>query len=610
MPEWNFTAVPDLPPAPGQGPKSLWVPASVLADELEKARSAKRSRAALRTQGFFSDRASDIAQPGAFFSDWNRLTGFNASGGMEKPADEVGFGFLRDSYARSAIDQVIINTRLTQVRQVARRCLDPQRHAGYRVVHKLHDDPNFVETPAIKARCEKVLEVLSTPNRWVHPGGFVDVLMIAAREQLTIDRKALIISRDRKGRPVAGYWNLQDGATILPRLEALYPWIAKHLTNPAPEGGYDAQTIQSAIDGAISDVYEATQVDLTHAAYVQEIDSHITAAWLPHQMAIHITQPTIVVNKIPYGQGSLLQQSLDLTAGWVNFWQYNQSHFRTNYPEKALVMHGEYDPNGLEAYKRKLFGEAGPASWERLLLLAGDEDSRVEGIDLGAAPQDLMWDKMADMIIRLKGAVYRMDPSTINWDTSGKESGIVFNPPNREQQLALAQEEGFHGLLQDLSTWFTETLVQPWDPDLVMIFDGLQRQQAQERITLASQAVDSYWTIDEARAAENKPPLADGLGKMPKWAAEAQLQSQHQQQLQSDAQAHQQALQQATLGAASEGAAPEEAHRRPKATPDASAKPRGPGLVSQASAVAKPDPAPVSKSLTIEWEDAEPWDQP
>ncbi len=514
-----------LPAAPGSAMKSLWLPKSVMDAELEKAAKRQKTQARMAQGRFFSDRAAEIAQPGAFFSDWNRLTGFNASGGMEKPADEPGFGFLRDSYARSAIDQIIINTRIWQVRQVGKRCLDPQRHAGWRIVHKDHDKPDFVETPAIQALCEKVSDVVAHPNPWVHPGGLVDVLSIMVREQLTIDRKALIISRDRLRRPVARYWHLVDAATVLPRLQVLYPWIAKHLTNPPPEAGYDEETVQSAIDAAITDVYDASGVDLTDAAYVQEIDSHITAAWLAQQVSLHISQPSVVVNKIPYGQGSLLQQSLDLTAGWVNFWQYNQAHFRTNYPEKALILHGEYDPNGLEAYKRKMFGEAGPASWERLLLLPGDEDSKAEAVDLGAAPKDLLYDKMADMIIRLKTAVYRMDASTIGWDSRSSESGIVFNPPNKEMQLAMAQEEGFHGLLQDLSTWVTDTLVKPWSEDLVFIFDGLQRQQERERVELSSQAVEHYLTIDEARAKENLPPLPDDIGKLPMWAAQAKLQN-------------------------------------------------------------------------------------
>lgn len=873
---WGQT---DLPAPPGLAPQTLWVPHTVIDEELQKAAARHKTQAKMARGRFFADRA----EPGAQFSDWNRLTGFNASGGMEKPADETGFGFLRDSYARSAIDQIIINTRIWQIRQVGRRCLDPQRHAGWRIVHKLHDSPKFRETPEIQARCDAVAKVVGLPNPGVHPGGLVDVLAISVREQLTIDRRVMIISRDRLRRPVAGGWHLQDGAcysadtevltrrgwrrfddvtpedefmtrkigtgnaewqkafyfhdqdwtgrevmhfrsrtvdllvtpnhrmltqwkatkewaappeairtaedlerlkalravaipawsrwrgvmpttgdgitvagervaladwcafmgmwlaegsvggcltggtphsysvtisqegsspfyaeieallerlpfgfrrnghswrvghralwdelrplgskytkyvpqwmkdlppeylailwewtgkgdgtrgarrtgkrahiapqdvwrvttasprladdwqeilaklgrsgsisvhrpsqdvfirgrriakdhqvphyiinervtarfslptptrevynghvycvsvpnevlyvrrngipqwcgnTVLPRLEVLYPWIAKRLTNPQEPGrAYDATEIQSAIDGAISDVLDATGIDLEDAAYVQEIDSHITAAWLAHQVSVGISQPSVIINKGPYGQGSILQQSLDLTAGWVNFWQYNQSHFRTNYPEKALILHGEYDPNGLEAYKRKLFGEAGPASWERLLLLPGDEDSKAESVDLGSAPKDLMWDKLADMIIKLKCACYRLDPSTIGWDGGIKDSGIVFNPPNKEFQVAMAQEEGFHGLLQDLSTWITDSLVRPWDEDLLFIFDGLQRQQERERIELSSQAVEHYWTLDEARAKENLKPLPDGLGAVPMWAAQAKLQA-------------------------------------------------------------------------------------
>ncbi len=470
-------------------------------------------------------------QRGAFFSDWTRLTGFNQAGAMEKPEDEVNFSFLRDTYDHSAIDQLIINTRIQQIRQVSQACNDPQHHAGIRIVHKDYLKHDFIETPELKQLCEQILDIVLHPLADIHPNGIKDVLPIAVREELVVDRKTMIIQRDRMGRPVK-YW-LVDGATVLPVIRVLYPWL---LDNASKLGlkfdPKDPESLADALNQAGDELAQLTGISRDRLAYVQEVNAEIKGGWMANQVRIDISQPSVWVNKLPFGQGSLLQQSIELTAAWVNAWQYNQNLFRTNYPERLVAIKGDYDPNALEAMKRKIFSEAGPASWERLMIMPGDEDFEVTTYNLRDTPKDMLYGELLRIIINLKTAVYRMDPSTIGFSHDSGAGNSLFGTGDREQQLAAAEEEGFHGLLQNLANWFTETLVKPWHEDLIMIFDGLKREQEKERIELSGQAVDKYWRINEALAKENKPPLKPingiDIGDYPLPIALALLQSQSQ----------------------------------------------------------------------------------
>lgn len=480
------------------------IPADVMIKSLKAEHELNKAR----------NKALREAARGSFFSDWTRLTGFNQAGAMEKPEDEVNYQYLRDAYQISAIDQVIINTRLQQIRQVSQRCRDPKKHAGFRVVHKAHDEDDFVETDELKRLCEQIEDIIATPWERVHPNGVKDVFTTATREELIIDRKAMVIQRDRMWRPIK-YW-LVDGATVLPVIKVLYPWLVAN----APKYGIkfdpsNPDSLKEAINRAGEEISAITGIPLDKLAYVQEVDSQIVAGWTSDQISIDITQPSIWIDKLPFGQGSLFQQSIELTAAWVNGWQYNQNLFRTNYPERLVKIAGDWDPNALEAMKRKIFSEAGPASWERLLLMPGDEDFDVQVYPLRDTPRDLMFGELLRIIINLKTAVYRMDPSTIGFSHDAGSGNSLFAVGDREQQLAMAEEEGFHGLLQNLANWFTEAIVKPWHPDLIMIFDGLKQEEERERIELATKAVSSYVTIDEARAAENKPPLPNGMGKLP-----------------------------------------------------------------------------------------------
>lgn len=466
-----------------------------------------KSFVAERTLNKARNQAQREAARGAFFSDWTRLTGFNQAGAMEKPEDEVNFSFLRDTYEHSAIDQVIINTRYQQVSMVSQRCRDPQKHAGFRVVHKEHDSPDFVETDELKQLCAHIEDIIAHPWEQVHPNGVKDVFPVCAREELVVDRKAMVLHRDRLRRPTR--YHLVDGATILPVLRVLYPWLMQNAQqfgiNFDPN---DPDSLKNALNRAGEEISKLTGISQEQLAYVQEVDSKIMAGWTREQLAIDIRNASVWVNKLPFGQGSLLQQSIEITAAWVNAWQYNQSLFRTNYPEQLVAIKGDYDPNALEAMKRKIFSEAGPASWERLLLMPGDEDFEVSTFKLRDTPKDMLYGELLRIIINLKTAVYRMSSSTINFshDDGGKQVSLN-GPGDREMQVAMAQEEGFHSLLQNTANWFTQTIVKPWHEDLIMIFDGLRREAEQERIELSTKATGSYWTINDARKKENKEPL-------------------------------------------------------------------------------------------------------
>lgn len=497
------------------GASQLIVPREKIDEQLEQLRKARQLARERRR-----------AMYGQFFSDWNRLTGLSMSGAVDKPADEVSYSFLRDAYARSAIDQIIVNARLMQVRQVAQKCIDSQTQVGFRVVHEKHDDPDFQETDDIKRRCLECEEVILHPNPYIHPGGFRDFMVVATEEELIIDRKAMVIFRDRAGRP-AGY-HLVAGDTIKPRVAVLFPWLEKHFDEYKKDGAnkltfedirYNPYATVEAMDWAAKrasedKIFNPAGVDLTQAAYVQEIDGKLVAGWTEKEMSVNITNPSIVINKLPYGGGSLFQRSLDVTAAWVNGWQYNQELFRTNYPESLLLLFGDYDPNGLEAFKREMYGEAGQASWQRLAIIPADPDFKAEVQKLRDTPRDMLFSELLRFIILLKTAAFRMNPTTINFSLDRGNGSYLFEA-SQGDIISLAQEEGFHSILQNMADWLTRVLVKPRYPDLRIKWLGLQKEDEKQKVELIQKRATTWMTIDEARAAENLDPLPDGAGKLP-----------------------------------------------------------------------------------------------
>lgn len=474
---------------------------------------------------------------GLFFSDWARMSGYNSTGAMEKPDDEVGYSFLRDSYTHSEIDQLIINRRIMQMRQLAARCVNPDSAPGWRVVHERYDDPNYTVTESDERRCREVEEIIRHPAsspmvRSLYPSGFESILTIATREDLTIDRKVFILARDRRGR-VRDYW-MVDGATILPIVQVLYPFMKKDLKDedalrnpwsiPTDKWLYAAERFSE------DEERNPHHIDLTRYAYVQEVDATITAAWTEDEISVDVRQPSTWINKLPYGQGSLLQQSLSLTAAWVNEWQYNMELFRTNIPENIVALFGDYDPNGLESAKRMLFSEAGPGSWHRTVFLPADPDYKIQVDKLRATPQEAQFLDLMKLTTLLKLHVYGMNPKYV--DITGVQqkrmAAFSMRSPGRsraEDELDEYSDIGARSLIQGIADWIDRSIVKSWYPDLKFIFDGFKRQSERERIELTAMKVDKYMTINEAREIENLQPLPSGIGDYPLTIATALLKS-------------------------------------------------------------------------------------
>ncbi|MGB9660667.1 MAG: hypothetical protein ACPL5F_01445 [Moorellaceae bacterium] len=497
------------------GSDKLLVPRERIEEELERLQKA-RELARERRRTMY----------GQFFSDWNRLTGLSMSGAMDKPANEVSYSFLRDAYARSAIDQIIVNARLMQVRRVADRCEDPHTQVGFQVVHERHFDPDFKETEDIKRRCRECEEIILRPNPYIHPNGFRDFLICATEEELIIDRKVMIIFRDRAGRP-AGY-HLIPGDTVKPRITVLYPWLEGHLEEYNKDKGkrltfedlrYNPYATIEAMDWAAlraseDRVFNPAGVDLTQAAYVQEVDGKLVAGWREDEISVNITNPSIAINKLPYGGGSLFQKSLEITAAWINAWQYNQELFRTNYPESILLLFGDYDPVGLEAFKREMYGEAGQSSWQRLAVIPADPEFKAEVKKLRDTPRDMLFSDMLRFIILLKTACYRMNPTTINFSIDRGTGSYLFEA-SQGDIISQAQEEGFYSILENMADWLTRTLIKPRYPDLMLVWKGLEKEDEKQKVELLHKKATTWLTIDEARAAENLDPLPAGAGKLP-----------------------------------------------------------------------------------------------
>ena len=442
---------------------------------------------------------------GQFFSDYARPLFTGPQYGIhEKPLLTPSFQFLRAVARDSVIDRALIDARRTQIKRVAQPCWVPGKQIGFRVVHERYADPNFEATDDIRQRCREVMYRLQQVNREVH-ANLRDFFSIAVEEELVLDRKAMVVYRDRTGKPTR--FHLLDGATIKPVLSVLLPYAERARLRDLREAAarYSEELTRQL----------GYPVDLTTARYVQVINGQVVAAWREGELDLDITNPTVQIDHVLYGR-SVLEMSLRTTATFVSIWRYNDELFRTNIPEGVLLLYGDYNPQGLEAFKRQFLGEQSQGgNWRLPVIAAGpvSEGTKGEYLKVRDTPKDALFLELLQITAALKCAAYRAHPSLINFTLLGSSNSVVFNV-NEEYAIALAQEEGFHGLLDSLAVWLTRALVKPCYDDLILIWEGLERQPDEKRIELRTKQL-LYMTVNEVRAMEDLPPLPEGVPTSP-----------------------------------------------------------------------------------------------
>ena len=433
---------------------------------------------------------------GTVFSPSSLLGNMMDYGVTHHPYGMAAHRALRDTAEKSVIDALIISARLHQVAHVARRIIIEGKQKGWKVVHYRHIDPDFQPDPSVRDRCVAVEQFLENPRADVHPGGFRDLLMRAAESELILDRKCLIIERDRRFRPLR--FHLLPPDDILPRMAVLNPIMAQ-LNVTGSEGE----------ERATQFVYQLWQVDVSEAAYIQVLDGQVTGAWRAEEISVDICLPTSRLDAWYYGN-SPLQRSMGMSTMLIYAFNYNEKMFTAAWPEAFLNLKGAVSEEDLAAFKQQIYAEVGAQGNQRLPVIAmGDEENGAELLKLRDSLHEMEYTQLVRLCVALKCSAYRAHPSLLNMATDNGGASPIINNGTEEVQIALAQEEGLASLTSNIADWLTRALVQWIDPELRLVFSMQDQPTEVEQIQLWEKKTALGFTVDEFRASQGQPPLAE-----------------------------------------------------------------------------------------------------
>jgi hypothetical protein len=348
----------------------------------------------------------------------------------------------------------------------------------------------------------------------------------------------------RRGLPV---W---CGNTVKPVIEVLGPWMQENAIVNEDAARYNMQIDLWKNPPANPRTGAPVNVDLSNAAYVQVLDGRPVAAWAADEMHVSISNPTVAMDHAFYGR-SPLERSIYLSILFGKALRFNSNLFDVTFPEGILAITGDYDEEGIEAFKRAALDFDPSEASTRLPVITGEAGVQAQLIQLRESPQDMKMVEMMRMIANFKCAAYRVHPSVINVTDEGQPILGDSDDSAIEQSIG----DGFHGLMVDQANMLTNAIVAKRYDDLIVIVEGLD-VESEEKLFARMQAEAPLKTINERRVGYNLKELPDkmpeNIGDYVADSAYLQIIQMKQAQAQQD-QAAQQQQQQQDMGSYEQG---------------------------------------------------------
>lgn len=403
---------------------------------------------------------------------WDPYAVIDALGYKDRPSP-MTYATLRAMVWRMPIVQLAIKTRLDQVSSFAVPQVD-KYSTGYRVVQR---DKKAKPTPASEARSQQIERWLLTTGVTEHAENrddFETFLVKIARDSLTFDQMAFEIVPSREDLPAEFY--AVDASTI--RI---------------------ADTTRLFVDPEDENVVR----------YVQIYDGLVVAEFTSNQLCFGVRNPATDIRLQGYGQ-SELEMLVSTITSLLWAWDYNQKFFSQGATTKGIInFQGTVPENRLRAFRRHWYSMvAGVENAWRTPIMASDG---LQWVDIQKSNKDMEFNAWMDFLIKIVAGMYAMDPMEFNFKYGDAGAKPMFESAN-QSKLSASKDKGLKPLLRFLQRKISTHLVSKLDPDFEFEFVGLDSMTPNEQADLNAKLVKSTRTVDELRALEDLPPLANGMG--------------------------------------------------------------------------------------------------
>ncbi len=392
----------------------------------------------------------------------------------------LSYATLR-ALARVPLISGIIQTRVSQVAEFARP--QPDRHSAGFVI-RLRDQATETtdeHREEIKALTEWLMKC--GDSRVVGHLTFEGFLRSITRDSLTLDQCCFEIIH-KGGRPIA--FKPVDAATI-------------RVSAPSDEE------------------IKRGRRDPKKTAFVQVIENRIVAEFDADQMAFGIRRPRSEISSNGYGYPEI-EEAAPTIIDMVRAKAYNSANFTHGlHLSGILAIKSKMSPALFRAFRREFYAMlqgGNGAKKTPIIQLDPEAKEEVQSVNMTNSNSDMEYSSWLNFLIKEVCALYQMDPAELGYVFGNEGQSSALNQGGPAQRIEYSKEKGLRPLLRALESWVNRWIIGPIAPHLELSFVGLDTESESQRLDAISKKVNSYMTVNEARAAFDLEPIDNPIADM------------------------------------------------------------------------------------------------
>jgi hypothetical protein len=242
--------------------------------------------------------------------------------------------------------------------------------------------------------------------------------------------------------------------------------------------------------------------------YVQLYQGRMIQEFWPWELCFAIRNPTTNIHSNGYGN-SELEDLINIVTSMLFADQYNRNVFSQGSMPKGLMrVKGNVPQAQLEQFRAQWMATmAGVQNSHKIPIVNAEE---MEFIDMQKTNKEMEYAKYQEYLIKLSCAIYKIDPSEINFSMSGNSQGTSgLGGDNHSEKIKFSREKGLKPILKFHQKKLNKYLIAPQEPEFELVFVGMEAEDAENEQDMRIKSLN-YKTFNEVRAEENLPGIEGG----------------------------------------------------------------------------------------------------
>lgn len=246
--------------------------------------------------------------------------------------------------------------------------------------------------------------------------------------------------------------------------------------------------------------------------FVQFVRDEIRAEWPARRLAFGVRRPRTDIRANGYGFPELDELFIVVT-GLLNSLDYNMNYFKQGSTTKGILkIIGNIPAKQLRAFKR--FWATMVAglqnAWRTPIINVPHEKGDVSWVPMSQSNRDMEWSMFNEFLMFLAFFHFGIDGVEAGIKYGGASGQKAMFESDNEARLRLSRERGLEPMMLTLEDLLNMHVIWRINPDLSLRFTGLNSLSEKERVELDQKRVQTFITINELRAEDDREAIEGG----------------------------------------------------------------------------------------------------